>query len=53
MIYDGFYERQPDGRVLLAVEHDGFRDALGEAPPADPDRHRHAAMIDLDGTMRT
>ena len=29
LIYDGLYERQPDGRVLLAVEHDGFRDAVG------------------------
>jgi hypothetical protein len=29
LIYDGLYERQPDRRVLMAVEHDSFRDPVG------------------------
>ena len=29
MIYQGLYERQPDGSVLLGVDHFAFRDAAG------------------------
>jgi ketosteroid isomerase-like protein len=29
LIYQGLYERQPDGSVLMGVDHFAFRDAMG------------------------